>query len=64
MKTSFAHREVDLLGYKFEFSPSMQFAILTFLVLVLVYALLFSPYPAVHDLFHQFRHSFGLIPCH
>lgn len=64
MKPLLAHRHVDVLGHKFELSLSTQFALLSGLVVVALYAVLFTTYPAVHDFFHETRHSFGIIPCH
>jgi hypothetical protein len=29
-----------------------------------VWTMLFSNYPAVHDFFHELRHSLYVIPCH
>jgi cobalt transporter subunit CbtB len=31
---------------------------------ILLYTVFFSTYPAVHDFFHDFRHSMLIIPCH
>ncbi len=39
-----------------------------FLVLAIVgfvlYTVLFTTTPAVHDFFHEFRHNLMLVPCH
>jgi cobalt transporter subunit CbtB len=29
-----------------------------------LYALLFTNVPTLHDFFHELRHSLGIIPCH
>lgn len=31
---------------------------------IVIYTVLFSTYPAVHDFFHELRHSLMMIPCH
>ena len=31
---------------------------------VVIYAVLFSTTPAVHDYFHELRHKLMIIPCH
>ena len=30
----------------------------------ILYLLLFATYPPIHDVFHAFRHSLAIIPCH
>jgi hypothetical protein len=64
MKPLFANREVDVLGHKFELSLSVQFALFAGLLMVLIYAVFLGGYPPLHDPFHEFRHSFGIIACH
>ncbi|MBS3069693.1 CbtB-domain containing protein [Candidatus Micrarchaeota archaeon] len=59
-----AHHEMNLFGHKLEFSASMQFAALSALLFIAIYAVLFTAFPSLHDGFHEFRHSFGIIPCH
>jgi len=34
------------------------------IVAVVLYAVLFTTYPPVHDYFHNIRHSLMAIPCH
>lgn len=34
------------------------------LVAVVLFTVLFSTYPAVHDFFHGLRHALMIIPCH
>jgi hypothetical protein len=29
-----------------------------------LYAMLFTNVPTLHDFFHELRHSLGIIPCH
>lgn len=29
-----------------------------------LYAMLFTNVPALHDFFHELRHALGIIPCH
>jgi hypothetical protein len=31
---------------------------------LVLYTVLFTTYPPVHDFFHEIRHSLLLIPCH
>jgi len=31
---------------------------------VILYVALASPYPAVHDTLHNFRHALAVVPCH
>ncbi|MCF6312126.1 MAG: CbtB-domain containing protein [Verrucomicrobiales bacterium] len=38
--------------------------ILLAIVGIVLYTVLFSTYPAVHDFFHELRHSLMMIPCH
>ncbi len=64
MKRIFSHRQADLFGHKFEISLPVQFALFTGLLMVAVYAVLLGGYPPLHDPFHEFRHSFGIIACH
>lgn len=34
------------------------------MVAVVLYTLLFSTYPPLHDTFHELKHSLMFIPCH
>jgi hypothetical protein len=42
----------------------VQTAIVFTMVALVLYSILFSEYPAVHDYFHHLRHSLSIIPCH
>ena len=42
----------------------VQVAIIFFVVAAVLYSILFSEYPAVHDYFHHLRHALSIIPCH
>ncbi|MBI3267557.1 MAG: CbtB-domain containing protein [Planctomycetes bacterium] len=41
-----------------------QAVILFAIVGVVLYAVFFATTPAVHDFFHEIRHSMMIIPCH
>lgn len=41
-----------------------QACILVAACAVVLYAVLFTNVPTVHDFFHAVRHSLGIIPCH
>lgn len=43
---------------------TIQVAILLALSALIIWTLLFSSYPAVHDPLHALRHALYLIPCH
>ena len=30
----------------------------------MLYLLLVTPYPAIHDAVHEFRHALAIVPCH
>lgn len=45
-------------------SMTVQLALVLIMVGVVLYAVLFTTYPPVHDFFHELRHSMLLIPCH
>ena len=34
------------------------------LIAVILFCVLFSNYPPLHDFFHELRHSLVIIPCH
>ena len=38
--------------------------ILLAIVGVVLYSVLFSTTPAIHDVFHELRHALMIIPCH
>ncbi len=45
-------------------SVMIQFAVLLAVSTLVIWTLLFSSYPAVHDAVHALRHALYLIPCH
>ncbi|MBI3761119.1 MAG: CbtB-domain containing protein [Chloroflexi bacterium] len=45
-------------------SLTAQITLFLFLSMLVIWMLLFSSYPAVHDPFHALRHALYLIPCH
>ncbi len=64
MKPLFASKNIDIFGHKFELALSTQFALLASFLFVVTYAVLFTSFLPLHNGFHEFRHSFGLIACH
>lgn len=42
----------------------LQITVLLVLTGLVIWALLFSSYPAIHDPVHALRHALYLIPCH
>lgn len=59
MLNEFTHRTIGI-----SLNVVAQVAVVLFVVGVLVWTVLFSNYPAVHDFFHELRHSLYVIPCH
>jgi len=55
---------VNFFGYQITFSTVTMVAVIFALALAFLYALLFSPWPAMHDPTHWIRHSLGFVPCH
>lgn len=45
-------------------SVAAQAALVLITVALVLWAVLFSNYPLVHDTFHQLRHGLYLVPCH
>jgi hypothetical protein len=41
-----------------------QALILVAVCAFVLYAMLFTNVPTLHDFFHELRHSLGIIPCH
>jgi len=41
-----------------------QIAVVLAVVVIVVWAVLFTEYAPVHDFFHELRHSLYVIPCH
>ena len=42
----------------------VQMAIVLFVVGIVVWAILFTNYPPLHDPFHELRHALYIVPCH
>lgn len=42
----------------------VQISIVLAVTALVVWAVLFSSYPPVHDYFHELRHSLYVVPCH
>ncbi len=42
----------------------VQAAIVVVLVALVLWAVLFTNYPPLHDSFHQLRHALYIVPCH
>ena len=42
----------------------IQMAIVLFVAAIILWALLFTEYAALHDPFHALRHALYVIPCH
>lgn len=42
----------------------VQLAIVVALMAVVLWAILFSNYPPLHDTFHELRHALYIVPCH
>lgn len=42
----------------------VQITVLLAVVALVMWAMLFSNYPPIHDFFHELRHSLYVIPCH
>ena len=42
----------------------IQITLFVAIVTLVVWAVLFSNYPPVHDFFHELRHALYVIPCH
>jgi hypothetical protein len=41
-----------------------QALILVAVCSLVLYSILFTDVPTIHDFFHELRHSMGIIPCH
>ena len=55
----YSHQTIGITLHVFS-----QILIVLAIVALVAWAMLFSEYPAVHDLFHELRHSLYVIPCH
>jgi cobalt transporter subunit CbtB len=57
------HEQKHMRKRRFLSLPVQLTAVLV-MVGVVLYTLLFSTYPPIHDAVHEFRHSLMFIPCH
>lgn len=57
-------RKHVLLTAKLNLSTCSRGIVLLAIVGVVLYSVLFSTTPAIHDFFHELRHSLMIIPCH
>lgn len=57
-------RKHVLLTAKLNLSTFSRGIILLVIVGFVLYSVLFSTTPAIHDFFHELRHSLMIIPCH
>lgn len=56
-------KHVRLLG-KLHLSAFRKGVVLLAIAGIVLYAVLFSTTPTIHDFFHELRHSLMIIPCH
>lgn len=42
----------------------VQISVVLVVVAVVVWAVLFTSYPPLHDSFHELRHNLYVVPCH
>ncbi|MCL4302073.1 MAG: CbtB-domain containing protein [Anaerolineae bacterium] len=42
----------------------VQISVVLVVAAVVVWAVLFTSYPPLHDSFHELRHSLYVVPCH
>lgn len=47
-----------------EITKVQQISIFFTLCCIILFTMLFSTYPAIHDFFHGLRHALMIIPCH
>lgn len=57
------HEQKHVQKFRFLSLP-VQLAVVLFTVGVVLYTVLFSSYPPVHDAMHELRHGLMFIPCH
>ena len=55
----FVHRRLNVMLNVFA-----QVGLVLFVVAVVLWTVLFTNYPPVHDFFHELRHGLYVIPCH
>ncbi len=58
-----AHKHIKLTQ-RLHLTTTRKAVILLAIVGIVLYAVLFSTTPAVHDYFHELRHHLMIIPCH
>jgi len=49
---------------KHHISLAVQAVVVVCAVAFVLYAVLFSHAPSIHDFFHGLRHAMGILPCH
>jgi hypothetical protein len=59
----YIHRQLHVFR-KHHVSVVKQALILIAACSFVLYSLLFTHVPAIHDVFHGLRHALGIIPCH
>jgi cobalt transporter subunit CbtB len=65
MSHKYEHQHKTAFSFgKMFLSLPMQLVAVTALAGIVIYTLLFSTYPPVHDAVHDLRHSLMFIPCH
>ena len=57
-------RKHVLLTATLNLSTFSKAIVLLAIVGVVIYSVLFSTTPAIHDFFHELRHTLMIIPCH
>ncbi len=57
-------KHITVFGYSVKFSTITMVVVIFALALTFLGAMLFAPWPAIHDPTHWIRHSLGFIPCH
>ena len=63
MATNFATRTLNRTA-TISLNLVLQITVLLVLTGLVIWTLLFSSYPAIHDPVHALRHALYLIPCH
>jgi hypothetical protein len=58
------HERRNRQVFRWLWSLPVQMVAVLMMVGVVLYTLLFSGYPPIHDAMHEFRHALMLIPCH
>jgi hypothetical protein len=63
MAANFATRTLTRTG-TISLNLVLQLTVLLVMTALILWTLLFSSYPAIHDPVHALRHALYLIPCH